>query len=391
MHMEQNVAIISSEESFLNNYGAALQGVALYSTITELGYRTAIIKYKGGYFTNNPNLYPLCYIKKKMGEFYRSYLRNISSLEVKKKYKHKIGTREKLFEEFVAENLRFSSSKRLTWPQLKKKYPKADIYVCGSDQIWNPYFKGGLNDPGYFLAFAPKNTKKIAYAPSFGCDDLPEKSKSNLFDLLDDFSAISVREKSGVDIVKRYANRDAKWVLDPTLLRTPEQWKKLARMPRNIPEKYILCYRFAESEATRKAIDETSARLGLPVISIPLSDVALQDPYKFVFEAGPSEFIGLIQNATLVCTDSFHATVFSILLKTPVCVFLRESYIGGNSMNSRIYSLLEMLHLECLMKSEKDSNEKVITCLDIDYTEAHALLKTYRTESMGFLESALKG
>ena len=169
-----------------------------------------------------------------------------------------------------------------------------------------------------------------------------ETARKTLPALLKDFNAISVREQSSVEIVRKYANRTAEHVLDPTLLRTDKQWRHIAKKPEGLPEHYILSYRFAESDSTKQMIDRIAMETGLPVVSLPLSAVAMKDDYYSVFEAGPQEFVGLIDNASLVCTDSFHATVFSIIMKTPVCVFLRESYENGNSMNSRIYSLLKI-------------------------------------------------
>ena len=389
----RKVIIMTSQESFHNNYGAALQGYALYQTIMDIGYSPAIVKYRGGQFPTGGKSEKYFYTKR---FFSRAYHKLVKTPEEKKhasivkKYKIEIEKRESLFHSFANENMTYWSEKSVEWRDLKKNCPLADYYVCGSDQIWNPYFKYGENDPGYFLAFAPESSIKIAYAPSFGCSDIPSTAQTTLKQYLKTFSAISVREKSGVDIIKKYTELDSKWVLDPTLLRTPEQWKAISRMPKDVPEKYILCYRFADSEATRNAISNASESLGLPVISLPLSDVSLEDNDRFIFDAGPREFVGLIQNASLVCTDSFHATVFSLLMKTPVCVFLRENYISGNSMNSRVYSLLEMFGLQNLIKTEADSDYKVLDALNVDYTQAHTLLDKYREESLVYLSNSFK-
>ena len=176
---------------------------------------------------------------------------------------------------------------------------------------------------------------------------------------------------------------------DPTLLKTPEEWREIAKEPANLPEKYILVYRFADSDKTKSMIDDIAAKTGLPVISLPLSNVALQDDYNTIFDAGPQEFIGLIDKASLVCTDSFHATVFSILMKTPVCVFLRENYDNGNSMNSRIYSLLSMLKLEGVILNSESSLEDAMKCLSVDYEDAHSVIGIARNQSLFFLRKAL--
>lgn len=383
--------MMTSEESFHNNYGAALQGYALFQTISELGFKPCIVKYYGSQFPTGGHSNTYFYTKRFFSRLYHRLIKTSEekkNLIIRKKYKYEIENREKMFNAFCNDNMTFWNEKRVEWRDLKKNAPQADYYVCGSDQIWNPFFKDGENDPGYFLSFAPKGATKIAYAPSFGCSDIPKSAQKTLSKYLEDFSAISVREKSGVDIIKKYTGLKAKWVVDPTLLRTPEQWADIAKMPDNIPEKYILCYRFADSQATRNTINNVSKKLGIPVISLPLSDVSFEDKDLFIFDAGPREFVGLIKNASLVCTDSFHATVFSLLMKTPVCVFLRESYAGGNSMNSRVYSLLEMFELQSLIKTESDSDDKVLNVLNINYEHAHDLLKNYRNESLSFLFSS---
>lgn len=393
--MGKTVTILSSEESFENNYGAALQGQALYATLQELGCEPQFVRYSGNEFDKSYLRYLAFYVKWIGGRVYHAVFPNSKDAKhrrLQRQFRTQIKAREAIFKRFSKENMAFWNKKRVGWYSLKRKHPVTDIYICGSDQIWNPHFKRGRNDPGYFLAFAPKGAKKIAYAPSFGCSDLPPKAKEDIKELLADYHAISVREESGIDIVRKYADREAKLVLDPTMLRTPEQWKALAGLPEGIPKKYILCYRFAESEHTKETIRQMSQELGLPVISLPLSDEGMKDTeFTSVFAAGPKEFVGLIQNAALVCTDSFHATVFSVLMKTPVCVFLRESYQGGNSMNSRVNSLLKMLQLEHLIVTSEDTAAKARTAMQEDYTVAHQILTQRREESMAYLQDALKG
>ena len=385
----KTVAVLTSEESFINNYGAALQGYALYTTLKEMGLDPRIVRYKGGECRNSQMEYHLFQIKRALGKKYHAMIDprpKPLAIEVKNKIKR----RENMFSLFSQSYMTFWNEKRISWQQLRKSYPVCDYYVCGSDQIWNPYFKNGYNDPGYFLAFAPKDAIKIAYAPSFGCDDIPDTAKKTLPALLETFYAISVREKSGVDIVKKYTSRNAEHVLDPTLLRTTLEWRSIERIPKGLPEHYILSYRFAESDKTKSMIDQVSQETGWPVVSLPLSAVAMKDDYSSVFEAGPQEFVGLIDNASLICTDSFHATVFSILMKTPVCVFLRESDENGNSMNSRVYSLLHTFHLESHILTQDAKIEDALKCIDEDYTEAHQVLGIERKKSLDFLTKALQ-
>lgn len=385
---EKTVAVLTSEESFINNYGAALQGYALYTVLKELGLSPCVVRYKGGEARNNQVAYRLFQIKRALGRKYHALVDPLPE-ELSIETVNKIRKRERMFHSFSQTYLSFWNETRVSWQQLRKEYPKCDCYVCGSDQIWNPYFKNGYNDPGYFLGFAPKEAIKVAYAPSFGCDDIPETAKKTLPKLLKGFKAISVREKSGIDIVKKYGHREAEHVLDPTLLRTDKQWREIARMIEGLPKNYILSYRFAESDETKLMIDQISRETGWPVVSLPLSAVAMKDDYFSVFEAGPQEFVGLIDNASLVCTDSFHATVFSIIMRTPVCVFLRESYKNGNSMNSRVHSLLHMLQLDSHIIDSNAKLDAAMKCLQEDYVKAHELLTIEREKSIQFLKKAL--
>lgn len=390
--MDKAVTILSSEESFGNNYGAALQGYALYTAVREMGFAPQFVRYRGGRFDKKYRWFSPFGVKRFLGRIYHNLLPGkevVRRRKLRQPYKKQIEERETMFRRFADTHMTFWNKKRVSWWSLKRKHPTTEIYICGSDQIWNPHFKGERNDPGYFLAFAPKGAKKIAYAPSFGCSDLPEAAKTDLAELLSDFAAISVREESGIDIVRKYAQREAKLVLDPTLLRTPEQWKEMARLPEGIPDQYILCYRFAESAHTKDTIEEMSRRLNLPVVSLSLSDESLKDDFEKVFCAGPQEFVGLIRNASVICTDSFHATVFSVLMKTPVCVFLRENYASGNSMNSRVYSLLKLLELEHLIVTQESSAQCVEKIMQEDYSRAHEILAQRRKESIAYLENAL--
>ena len=384
---EKTVAILTSEESFINNYGAALQGYALYTILKEMGLAPSIVRYKGGESRNSQFVYYMFRIKRALGEKYHAIV-DSKTEEYSTEIASRLKKREDMFRSFANNYMSFWNKERVTWQQLRKEYPKCDYYVCGSDQIWNPYFKNGYNDPGYFLAFAPKDAIKVAYAPSFGCDDIPDTARKTLSVLLKDFKAISVREKSGVEIIKKYACRAAEHVLDPTLLRTTSEWRTIAKKIESLPKHYILSYRFAESESTKSMINQISKETGWEVISLPLSAVAMKDDYYSVFEAGPQEFIGLIDNASLVCTDSFHATVFSILMNTPVCVFLRESYDNGNSMNSRVFSLLNTLHLESHIITPDAQLSDAMKCIKEDYENAHELLRKEREKSMSFLKNA---
>lgn len=390
--MKKTVGIMTSEESFLNNYGAVLQGYALQKIVTELGYDCKIIRYKG-------------YGKKRKFGWIKDIIKKILRIDNKnlllkkqksekindiiKRNEKNISLRTAKFLSFQNEKISFYSNERFTWETIKKNVPKFDIYICGSDQIWNPIFHGGICDRGYFLDFVPKAKKRIAYAPSLGTDFLPKSCKRQMKKLINKMSAVSVREKNGAELLSELMCRKIENVLDPTLLLSKDEWLKLSKMPNLYVKEYILCYRFSDNYNTLQTVKDISIKTGIPIISIPISPIAMDDPFINLYDVGPCEFIALINNAKLVCTDSFHATVFSFITDTPFLTFLRENYENKmNSMNSRIYSLLENLELtnRIVNKSDDIDYEKIFFA---DYSKGKKKILLEKQKSISFLKDNL--
>lgn len=383
----KKVCLITSEESFLTNYGAALQGYALYTAIRQQGYEVDIQRYKGGILGDNRKIKKtFSLFKYSPFEIYMKSLFRVGKLLNRSKIKRQY----QCFKSFQDKNMTFYPGQRKNWSTIQQDPPKADIYVCGSDQIWNPMFKGGYNDPGYFLAFA--SGKKIAYAPSFGVSDIPLTAQKDLAELLDSFDCISVREQQGKKIIEKYTPQKAKVVLDPTLLLKKQDWDSIKQLPGNLPPKYILCYRFGNSYSVDKTISKISQMTGLPIVELPLSGISYYNRKRNrCFEAGPAEFVGLISNASLVLTDSFHATVFSIIMKTPFITFLRSNdEKKSEGMNSRVTNLLKLLNLESRIFNPEDSS--ILNRLfDVNFADTDNELEKQRNLSKQWLIEALRG
>lgn len=209
-----------------------------------------------------------------------------------------------------------------------------DYYIAGSDQVWHPKF-GGRDY--YFLTFAPSE-KRIAFAASFGVEDLPLDQKKRYARLLKEFKYISVRENSGAVIVKELTGRDADVVLDPTLLLPREEWDKLVKQPHVLlPEHYILSFFLGEEPET--AVESFAAGKNLPVIHMN------REEYPELYVLDPAEFLYVVKHADYVLTDSFHGTVFSIKFEREFYVFHRKQQ-GMENMFTRISYLLERFELE---------------------------------------------
>ena len=271
-------------------------------------------------------------------------------------------------------NIKFSNKYVTPYSNLNNIY---DYFITGSDQVWNPTF-GRLREVDLLEFTEPK--KRISYAASFGISSLPEQYNEKLKNALKDYKAISVREDAGKKIIENVVGRkDVQVLIDPTMLLTAAEWDKVAKKPEQLKtDRYILNYFLGElSEKRKEEIDRIAKENDCEVINI-------LDKNSPFYCTGPSEFLYLEKHAFLVCTDSFHSSVFAILYNRPFIVFGRED--NTVSMNSRIETLINKFNLK-----NREYNGKEITKenLNHDYTEAYEILNEERKKSMTFLMKAL--
>ena len=211
-----------------------------------------------------------------------------------------------------------------------------DMFMVGSDQTWNPS-QFAYNEDWYFLDFA-KPQQRIALAPSIGLDTLTSEQVRAVSRGVSNFSRVSVREKRGAELIKECTGIDADVICDPTLVLLSEEWRAVSDGRCTPVEPYVFTYLLGGVGAEASdVLDQVTNHGRIPVV--PLSD--RQKPGEP--DAGPAEFIDLIDHASHVVTDSFHAAVFSSILHTPLTIVHRE---GGASMFSRLEQLSEMLGIE---------------------------------------------
>lgn len=247
-----------------------------------------------------------------------------------------------------------------------------DFFIAGSDQVWNPNF-GGTNADS-FLSFVPEE-KRIAYAASFGVDEIPNDLMEKYGDYLQKFASISVREKQAVKMVEQYEGCHAKWVLDPTLLLQRKKWNQLAVTPK-IREKYVVKYLLGEEQS------DCNNLINRTVGNVKVIDV------KKLLEGegtGPGEFLGLVKNAELICTDSFHAAVFSTIFEKPFVIFERMD--EEKDMSSRLDSLCEILELSDHRYAS--ANFEISKIMKPNYKKTSILLEKERKKSLEYLTNAL--
>ncbi len=213
--------------------------------------------------------------------------------------------------------------------------PKYDIYISGSDQIWNPLMR--FSNKPYLLDFAAEGSKRVAYASSFSIDSLPLDVKPLYKELLERYDSISVRENSGESIVEELLSESCPVVLDPTFLLTKEQWLDLANSSADIKEPYLLVYTLHYDSKIIEMSSIIAKEKGWKLVLTISSERKIRDSRidEQVFDVGPSQWISLISGAEMVMTNSFHGTVFSMILAKPFLTLLDSK----SKLNSRIETL----------------------------------------------------
>lgn len=264
--------------------------------------------------------------------------------------------------------------------ELKKHPPIADVYVTGSDQVWNTDHNQGV-DEAFYLSYAPSGKKRVAYAASIGQDMIPEQYKKRTFELLSQYNAISVREDKAVELLSGLGLRACP-VLDPTLLFDREQWLKYSSK-RMVEEDYLLVYSVEPVEYDEKVSDiarKIAFEKGLNIVSVSNWGAEKRIPGCDIYfdYALPQDFLSLMAYASFVVVSSFHGTAFAINFNRQ---FLT---ITPGAFSSRINSILKLTNLEKRRISDISESDK-LSGQCIDYNPVNNIIKKARIESLQFI------
>jgi hypothetical protein len=328
----------------IKNYGSALQALAMREFLEKNGYNAEFISVKECQSVDKL-LHKIhvatvtiakCLIYKEARKTQQEIMRlKRETLSVMTKDSNK---------KFILFAKDFIPSKCIGRRMLKKVAltDEYGAFICGSDQIWSPLsphlsrFK--------FLNFAPRY-KRIAYAPSFGVSKISSYNKAFVKKMLSGIDDISVREFDGAKIIKSLIERDVPVLLDPTMLLSGEEWRNLYKnnIPNNKCDKYVLCYFFDEPKPEIiSKITEFAFTRNLKIKVLFSSNVSFVKNGAECVDAGPWEFLQLVDNAQYVFTNSFHGCAFSILFKKEFIAFGRK-HSEAVKQTSRIATLLEQV------------------------------------------------
>lgn len=251
-----------------------------------------------------------------------------------------------------------------------------DCFFVGSDQVWNYHFSSSRFED-FFLKFTD-GKKKVSISASFGVEKVPDKWKKIYSDGLKDFYYISVREDAGQAIVKELLEKDVPVLIDPVMMLSPEEWLQVSKKPRvDCSRPYILKY-YLGDEAEEDKIDVWARKNGYEVYEL------LNDKIPELYSAGPGEFITLIRNASLICSDSFHCIAFSIIFSKPFIVYNRRG--KDMDMSSRLDTLLNKFGFQNRWKHLLNEDE-YLTC---DYELAKKQLQIEQQKFTDYISTVLK-
>lgn len=354
-----------------SNYGSLLQAMATIQVIESLGHQCEIIDYRK---------------KNEIGiKGILTTLQNKPSWE------------KNLIKKYLYIALRYPEEKiaAILFEKMRSKYLKmtsrcyrindlktltADIFMTGSDQVWAPLLDGNY-DKAYFLNFASPNSRKVAYAASFGKTQFSEKVIKDYKHLLSQYNAITVRESHAVKLLQDWNIECEGQVLDPTLLLDAQQWSKY--ITKEIKSKYVLIYEIHNNPLLDDYAKRFSKHMGLQLIRVSPSLHQITRGGKMIFCPSLGTFLSYIKNAQYIITDSFHGTAFAINFNKEFIEIL-----PNNKTGSRNQSLLQLTGLED--RIIVDYNDYSLADKRINYAKVNEIMKKERQCSMHILSLLLE-
>lgn len=358
------------------NYGTGLQAVALSSFLEERGYEC--------YFLEDDR------IEARKKEKTTAKLKNVVEAILDGRAITKICFYKQLQNkniiqiEYMEQNNKvFTIKDAGDIEELNKQF---DIFIIGGDQVLNPYF---LEDK-HLLTFVNNSKHKFSYGSSVGVEIIPESLRDRYIKYLGKLDYISVREKMSMKALS-FLNKPVQEVIDPTMLLDKQQWNRFlqdARVDRYVQNrKYILGYFIGNNKQYWKYLSEMKKCTNYPIVIIPINHNACWNMYHKCFETSPKEFLWLIKNAEIICTDSFHATIFSLLFEKEFYTLKRFASGASDSQNGRIQNILEKYD----MKNRFIDPESQFIRNSVLQSEAvKKEMDREREESVKWLEKALR-
>ena len=353
----RKIAIVTKHSAY--NYGAMLQAYALQSTIEKLGGAPIIVDFGK---QKRPGV--------KMQKSFSGLVKKIYSI----RYKKELTEGYKRFEQFRDKSLYLSNAYK-SYAELKNNPPEADVYVVGSDQVWNPLRISETN----FLRFVPDDKVKASYAASMGISNIPEGSKRLFAEYVSDFDFISVREEDAKNLIEASTEQECRVDVDPVFLLSEDEWREVS-VSSQIKKPYILCYCIYRPQWLNNWLKKLHNATGKDIVVVTTNAYRNLYHNRIVRNAGPKEMLGLLINADFVVSSSFHGVALSIVNNKPFYAIINPD------APSRIENMLTRFHLENRILSPNH-----LPVLDeIDYSKAKIAIEQYVKDSYNYIEFLIK-
>ena len=352
------------------NYGSVLQTFALQKKIEDLGYEAEVIDYFPERMTM---MGMLKRIKGKNKILKKPLFYTIARILMIPSYIKRFS----IFNKFNKKYINLTNIQYHTDDDFINHPLDADAFCTGSDQTWNSDWNEGITLP-FYLNFTEKY--KFSYAASFGKSKISEEEGIQIKDYLNKYSKLSVRESSGVEILSNLGLYSYH-VLDPTLILGRDKWSALASTKYE-RKKYILMYNLNRNTRLREYAEKISKKNNLKLIYITYNFIDVFHKGKMACNISVEDFVSLIKNASLVLTDSFHATAFSLIFKRNFYIVYPQKF------STRLQSILQLTHLENRVANTMDEIDLNNT---INYEEVDELLLPEVELSIDYLQTSLKG
>lgn len=370
-----NVKVITRHSP--SNYGSLLQSIATVKTIEGLGHDCSIIDYQRPDERGLKGV--LTQVNCKAG--FGNPLKKLAYIAIRYPIeKFALVRFDRMRKKYLKMTSRCSSHVDL-------KKISADAFMTGSDQVWGPMMNG-VYDSAYFLQFVGKDSRKLAYAASFGKTKFDESTVVAYKKMLSEYDKIAVREKSAVSLLEEWGlNNCLGQVLDPTLLLDMSQWTNLLIKKNDFDKykdlKYILVYQIHNDPKLSGYAKRLAKHTGMELLRVnPMLHQALRGG-KFICSPDLSEFLSLVANASCIVTDSFHGTCFSINFGKQFIEIL-----PNNATGTRNQSILELTGLSDRILC--DFNDYSLVDKVIDYSKVNELLEVERRKSLEVIRSMIQ-
>ncbi len=358
--MKKNVLIATYNDS-KNNYGAVFQSFALSETIKNLGHDVTFVTLKNPPSSGSRKIN----IKTKI----KQMIVKILSIPNQKKRDF----RTEKFGYFKAK-----TQKRVyytNYETLITNPPQADVFLSGSDQVWNP--KSFRKD--FFFPYISKDKPLISYAASMGVEQIPQENEILFSKYISRYDCVSVREDTMIKIISQYTEKKIHHHIDPVFLVAPTVWHSLEHKYTCLKyDRYILMYLITWDKKNNDVLYRLKKETGLPLVLVTLGGLKPKYADQVIMDASPEEFLYLLSNAEMVVASSFHGVALSIVFNKPFIA------VSGQHCSTRIQSLLR-----CLNLTEHDTLEMSFDAAKVDYDLVNALIEKEKEKSIRYLEEAI--